>query len=103
MRLADLCASTWPVKVSFPSGTVTLNVRWERYDEGMYERLDALSVDEALLELVESWDLTEGEGKGEKPLPVTEEGLKQIPLPARHLMIQAALRAVRPNLTTPEA
>ena len=95
MKLSSLLAAKKPVDVPFGDQVLKIEYRPAVLTmEFIQGKLSQQSVEEALLELIATWDLEDENGK---PLPLDLESLK-LPEAVQGAIIQTATRDTYPNL-----
>lgn len=104
--LRSIIASTAQVAVPFGSETINVCYRPHYLTPAFEDRFNELRADGKATEMavqlfttaVESWDLSWDEG-GE-PIPLTVDGLKDVPTDILSLVLKAVSEAASPNPTT---
>ena len=99
MRLEDVINSTRQVEVTYQGQS--LNVQWDAakltpvlLDRMAGESVSAMDMVAALVELLVSWDLMDGD----EPYPITTESLQVLPAE----FLSAILKGITDSLTPPE-
>lgn len=93
MELNDVLQSTAQLEVEVPGGKITIKYRVNAFTPALVES-DG-SVSEALVTLVDSWDLTQNQ----EPVPLTLEGLKLVPFGVQRAIWRAIYGDHSPNVT----
>lgn len=88
--LEDLTRNTVKTDIDIAGETLTVTYRPGEITEASLD--PTLPLKDTLVQLIESWNLTKKRGKSKVTIPITLEGMAEVPIPIQQAILRGILR-----------